>query len=340
MYRMILSLAVCLCASEAIAQPIVDSHNFESPFFNTTFGPGGPGTGTGQLEGQTPGTFNGTWLRSGKGLSTAEIQTAVVNTGSQAVKVHRAAGSNDRWGVPVSAYPTTGNRYISIDWSMRVDAVFAPPDTYGPFFGVEAYDESGSALGLLGSLGVDASTGEVLYQAPDTGYFTATGSSVNEGEWNNYMIEMDYMTHEYSYFINGSLLGTAQFVDENNVAGGLNGFTDADISALASAGNAASLAVQGDGYFDNLVVAEGSSAYGTGLLGDYNLDGVVDAADYVEWRKFNIHGTQGYDDWRSNFGAVSGAGAIVAIVPEPSTLILLALATLPALSSRRRKILR
>ena len=38
-----------------------------------------------------------------------------------------------------------------------------------------------SRLGLLGSLGVDATTGEVLYQAPGTGFLTAAGPIVAFG---------------------------------------------------------------------------------------------------------------------------------------------------------------
>ncbi len=68
-----------------------------------------------------------------------------------------------------------------------------------------------------------------------------------------------------------------------------------------------------------------------GVLGDYNHNGIVDAADYVVWR--NGLGTTytqvDYDVWRSHFGqtAGSGAGAIAsAAVPEPTTLVLLVLA--------------
>jgi hypothetical protein len=60
---------------------------------------------------------------------------------------------------------------------------------------------------------------------------------------------------------------------------------------------------------------------------DYNHNGVVDAADYVVWRKTD--GTQaGYDLWRKQFGIVAGSGSGVgasvnAAVPEPATFVLL-----------------
>jgi hypothetical protein len=79
-----------------------------------------------------------------------------------------------------------------------------------------------------------------------------------------------------------------------------------------------------------------------GVAGDYNENGVVDAADYVLWRKNVGPGslpneggispgtvdTADYDFWRSRFGATSGAGAgsVLAGVPEPATALLLCLA--------------
>ncbi len=71
----------------------------------------------------------------------------------------------------------------------------------------------------------------------------------------------------------------------------------------------------------------------SGVAGDYNNDGAVNAADYVMWRKgvsplFNEVGTigsntpQDYDEWFKRFGnGTSGAGATVA--PEPSSVVLL-----------------
>lgn len=65
------------------------------------------------------------------------------------------------------------------------------------------------------------------------------------------------------------------------------------------------------------------------LPGDYSNDGVVDAGDYVVWRK--TAGTQaGYDTWRVHFGQTAGSGAGAGAnvsIPEPSTLLLLIFAT-------------
>jgi hypothetical protein len=76
------------------------------------------------------------------------------------------------------------------------------------------------------------------------------------------------------------------------------------------------------------------------LAGDYNDDGVVDAADYVVWRN-NLNGsislpndpTPGsvsaadYQVWKSNFGATGGGGLVVgSAVPEPATTMLVLLA--------------
>ena len=80
---------------------------------------------------------------------------------------------------------------------------------------------------------------------------------------------------------------------------------------------------------------------------DLNLDGTVDAADYVLWRnggplenEVNAPGTvnqQDYVEWRSRFGnsgSGSGLGA-AGSVPEPGALVLLVMGLVGLVCGRR-----
>ncbi|TWT85741.1 hypothetical protein Pla123a_05480 [Posidoniimonas polymericola] len=74
------------------------------------------------------------------------------------------------------------------------------------------------------------------------------------------------------------------------------------------------------------------------LPGDFNLDGLVDAADYATWRD-NPRGQYNaadYDSWANHFGLTAPA-ATPANAPEPAALLLLA-ATGTWLLSRRRSL--
>jgi len=114
----------------------------------------------------------------------------------------------------------------------------------------------------------------------------------------------------------------------------------------------------GDQTFD-LVLEKGTTAYSLLVadphLGDFNDDGLVDAADYSVWRDglgsdddslLNGNGdgvagvgTGDYAIWRSLFGttygAGSGAGRASLAVPEPTSLALGAICFVGVLSRRR-----
>jgi len=75
-----------------------------------------------------------------------------------------------------------------------------------------------------------------------------------------------------------------------------------------------------------------------GLTGDFNNDGVVNAADYVVWRNFRntatvlpndnspgVVDTADFNDWRANFGSSQSGGGSTAeltAVPEPTAVLL------------------
>lgn len=90
-------------------------------------------------------------------------------------------------------------------------------------------------------------------------------------------------------------------------------------------------------------------------LGDYNLDGIVDAADYVVWRKSvgqsrnleadgNNSGSidsQDYEIWRRHYGQIidyaEGTSILSTVVPEPVSCTMVAIAGLFVASRFRRR---
>jgi hypothetical protein len=325
---LVVGLSARFADSASAAEVLYDSNGFET-------------LNLAALEGQTP------WQTAGTGGS-AVVQSGVVQAGSKAVQVTKAAAAltDRRWYVPVENQPS--GRFIVVDWDMRV----APTTStaFGPFFGVETYDYLGSTFpvdkGVLGTLGLDASTGDLLIQGPG-GDFADTGVDASFNAWHHYRIVLDFSDHEYHTFFNNSYLVSSNFVDGN----GLNDFTDADISALAANGDPVSQNLGGTAYFDNFLVREG-------LLGDYTDNGIVDTADYNRW-KMNFGnlvsagtGADGNGDgvvnaadytvWRNNLGAslnlpmgLSASGSVA--VPEPGSLAILFSSLLPGLLTRRRR---
>jgi hypothetical protein len=286
-------------------------------------------------------------------VETAVIQSTIKKSGSRSLQVERAAGVDNRWAVLFgnSANPNTlaltlpqnrvslpSQRFMLIDWDMFVADAGGNSQAgeLGPYFGVEAWDSS-SSIGLLGSLGVDASTGQVVYQQTGTGNIQNTGQVVGFGVWNHFALLLDYSLDSYRMFLNGAPIGSYGFVD----GAGLNKFTDADIAALAIDGNAASTAIEGTAYFDNFRVLDG-------IPGDFDVDGDVDQFDLSSWK--TAFGTTDVGDangdqatsgsdfliWQQNLGVdLVPAVAAGSSVPEPTAAILATLALTAARALRR-----
>jgi hypothetical protein len=180
------------------------------------------------------------------------VQSGVVGSGSQAAQINRIGGEDTRWAIPVFGWPS--QPCVVIDWDMRVQNSNGGA-AFGPFFGSEAYDVDAvvGGNGLLGSLGVDATTREVLYQDAGTGFLTPTGALVNFDQWHHFRMILDYTFNSYTVWLDNVMVGPMiGFVD----GPGLDQFTDADISAIAAAGDPASRALGGVAYFDNFMVRQ------------------------------------------------------------------------------------
>jgi GH35 family endo-1,4-beta-xylanase len=100
----------------------------------------------------------------------------------------------------------------------------------------------------------------------------------------------------------------------------------------------------------DLDLTKGTSLYSLVVApGDYNADGVVDASDYVFWRRAVSSGdlradgngngvidSGDYDVWQSNFGATYGSGLTSSQVPETTATILMLIAGLLCAACRPR----
>ena len=168
---------------------------------------------------------------------------------------------------------------------------------------------------------------------------------------------------EVFIIFNGSVGGWQQTQIDFPIAGddGSSFTTTVELDLTASiAANAAQVAA--NGYWQIWLVFQGADV--RPVSGDYNNDGSVDAADYTVWRN-NVGGfeltnetvslgsvdDEDYQEWKSHFDPgphrikttidnlrfLGGAGSASSTgVPEPSTLMLLVLASAACVLNRRR----
>lgn len=243
-FASILALLIALvtsCASStarAAAITVYDSGGFETPRFIPSQ----------NLQGQdAPPAGQGPWVKD-PGVSTAVVQTSVVSGGLQAVQISRVANNrgDTRWAVNKPSTPTAEQRVITVEFEMRVQ-----PTTglqFGPAFGIECYDSSAGAPKLIGSLTVDATTGDVLYQQGGSGNLIESGTIVPLGVFRQYTLAADFSAKKYSIFLDGDLLRTEPFVDSTAAR-----FTDAPLVTFAVTGDTIATAT-GAAFFDDYVI--------------------------------------------------------------------------------------
>jgi len=253
----LIAAAVTFVAPMASAAVVYDSAGFESPRFTA----GAPVQGQDDL--------NGPWLKD-PGTSTATVSTVNAFSGTQDVVVTRVAGAtgDTRWAVSKPQAPATGFNVFDIDADVRVEqATFAgsPPNNtdVGPLFGLEAYDASTTPLSpkLIGSLTIDATTGDVLYQSTGAGFLTETGTIVTRGAYHHLKLRVDFGTGKYSTYVDNALVHTESFVDS-----GILAFTDGPITTIAGSGTSVTSAT-GTAYFDNYAINVVPEPTGVALVG-------------------------------------------------------------------------
>jgi len=237
--------------------------------------------------------------------------------------------------------------------------------------------DSGGAAGQIA--GFDVSTSPTSTSNGGAGFRFNDGASLYDTPIAEpgFHIVVWQIDHGQAYtdatlFVDGTLSANT-FTGSSTNSTGTTTFTGADLELILGTGRNASGALQSGDYYTgqlaeflvfnaqlsvgqiNLVANYLSTeyalpfAYETNLLfpqsaplGDYNYDSVVDAADYVVWRKTNINGQQGYLDWRANYGkSAPGFGlaipnsSLIAQAPEPAAWISIAIGMTAILIGQR-----
>jgi hypothetical protein len=119
-------------------------------------------------------------------------------------------------------------------------------------------------------------------------------------------------TRTVNVSINGSLLS------EDGLMYQTNGDTALSMTGVGNLGNSFSTSIEARTLQLFVIPVD------PGLPGDFNSDGLVDAADYSVWRDGlgTTYTPEDFDLWKANFGAGSGtgSGSLSLSVPEPSGL--------------------
>jgi hypothetical protein len=301
---------------------------------------------------EQPGATGGGWFESN---ATANHVAELKATGTSTL------GAGQSWSLGNIFDPVTPTQF-----GQNVeDLVFSYTDPMSGTTGNLTTNYTGSAGINNIVLFVDPASGNVKMR--NTSPFTVaidgyTISSANgslrfaNGQWDSLD---DQNAVGGSWFEAGTV--SANRVSELQSAGEttmtMNGGTTFDLGELFNT------ALPKDLVFDFLLSTSAASTRGVvvyesipaGVNGDYNQNGVVDAADYTIWRNhlgtaFQLQNEGGispgvvddadYAFWKSRFGATSGSGAgsgsaVASAVPEPGTGAVLMIGTMVALITRR-----
>ena len=270
--RLFLGLSGTVAVSTSHAATVYDSGGFESPVFVV----GQP------LANQDPAppVGNGPW-RKDAGTSTADVVALNPVQGNKSVKITRSVGAtgNTRWAVVKPTNASGLDNVVNIDFDMRVLRTANP---FGPLFGIEAYDASIGNPKLIGSLLIDAGSGEIVCHKAITGAHTGTGAYPDLVLHHHYRMAINFTAKTCSLFADGKRIHTENFVDPAATS-----FTDASLVTLAAGpGN--------DG--------------GIAFVDNYRIEQTTSKLPYLLWQGdglANVWSTGAAPNWNDGFTPVA-----------------------------------
>jgi hypothetical protein len=299
-------VAACALAADKAHAIVIASDNFESYADGATVIGGGGGSG---------------WTQSWIGNTTTGAPIAIASPGKIANygKSLELGATSDNRAIGVRQFPEqTGDVYVGVVlqttngwdgdfWQLYLNKDYSSSDTANASF----------SAGLLNDTGLNRYFGRK--GSATAGVGTTVNSTVSHTSVNNdvhrFVVKFSKSTGVATDLYDQVTLWVDQADDlatptahVSSASVGNAGLNSATLSALHF--RVSSLESTDRVYLDNLRIATTYAEAieldtSVGLQGDFNLDGAVNAADYVVWRK-NPGGTltpADYGKWRSNFGA-------------------------------------
>jgi hypothetical protein len=233
-------------------------------------------------------------------------------------------------GAPAFAL-TTGDRNNQFETS-EVRRTFTAPLAVGETFSA---DVNGSALNPSAPAFTIGNTFDLLGTNGSERFSLLTNNEYHGGRWtatgdadtgiapgNSFHIELQLLTaNSYNLVLSPIGGGTPFFTQSAAPLAGTAGVAINRIR-ISDYGTGSSSDGSRELFVDNLAISGPDS-----IPGDFNHDNIVDAADYVVWRKnpAGTYTTTDFNNWLANFGRSAGSGTSSNVaVPEPASRLYLA----------------
>ncbi len=196
---------------------------------------------TGNLAGQNGWDATGLFPED---IVSANVQTAIVKSGSQAVSLSGSGTGAGGFAYNVTPFAPTTDKLITIDFDMNWGTAGS---TRSYLYGVQAYDTD---LNLIASVGVAQILG--IYSGvvfdPNGLPVSIPNASVTPGDWHHFQLVLNYDTQSYHAMMDTFASGEMPFETS-----GITNYGEADLFRDAGLGNANDTA-----FYDNVSVQTGN----------------------------------------------------------------------------------